>query len=77
VFFETGPQNPLRFEFELVDGDFFGGSRLEITPEIQWRPNEHIFASVSVQKNSIELPQGGFTSRLYLARFNYAFNFRI
>jgi len=76
VFFETGPQNPLRFEFEIADGDFFGGSRLEIIPEVQWRPNKHIFASFSAQENRIELPQGNFTSRLYSARFNYAFDSR-
>ncbi len=76
VFFETGPQNPLRFEFEIADGDFFGGTRFEIIPEVQWRPNKHIFASFSAQENRIKLPQGNFTSRLYSARFNYAFDSR-
>jgi len=74
VFFETGRQRPLRLEFEIVDGDFFGGKRLAILPELEWRPNKHIFASVSASINKITLPQGDFTSRLYSARFNYAFN---
>lgn len=76
VFFETGPQQPLRFEFEVVDGDFFGGSRLEILPEVQWRPNKHVYVSFSAQENRVKLPQGNFTSRLYSARFNYAFDSR-
>jgi len=76
VFFETGPQRPLRFEFEVADGDFFGGTRLQISPQVQWRPNKHVFLSFSADQNRIKLPQGDFTSRLYSARFNYAFDKR-
>ncbi|MFT6725211.1 MAG: hypothetical protein ACJARN_002081 [Arenicella sp.] len=76
VFFKTGPQNPVSFELEVADGDFFGGSRLQVTPEVQWRPSKHIFASFSANENRIKLPQGNFTSRLYSARFNYAFDRR-
>ena len=76
VFFKTGPQNSVSFELEVADGDFFGGSRLQVTPEVQWRPSKHIFASFSANENRIKLPQGNFTSRLYSARFNYAFDRR-
>lgn len=74
VFFETGFQRPVRLEVEVVDGDFLGGTRLAIIPEIEWRPNKHVFLSFSANQNKISLPQGDFTSRLYAARFNYAFN---
>lgn len=76
VFFETGFQRPLRVEIEIADGDFFGGKRFEVVPEIEWRPNKHLFASISGSINKIELPQGEFTSRLLAARLNYAFNSR-
>lgn len=73
-FFETGPQRPLRMELEIANGDHFGGTRLQITPKIEWRPNKHFFASIALDENRIKLPQGNFTSRLFSARLNYAFN---
>ena len=76
TFFETGNSRSLRMEMEISDGDFFGGSNFRITPTLEWRPNKHVFASVSAAENRIKLPQGNFTSRLYSARFNYAFNSR-
>ena len=74
VFFETGFQRPLRVELEIANGDFFGGSRLQISPVLEWRPNKHWFASVSATQNKIDLPQGEFTSRLLSAKLNFAFN---
>ncbi len=76
VYVETGFQRPLRMELEIADGDFFGGTRLEIRPEIEWRPNKHWLASVSMSQNHIELPQGEFTSRVFSAKLNYAFSSR-
>ena len=73
-FFETGFQRPFRVQLEIADGDHFGGTRLQISPKIEWRPNKHFFASISADVNKIELPQGNFTSRLVAARLNYAFN---
>ena len=74
VFFETGFQRPLRVELEIANGDFFGGSRLQISPVLEWRPKKHWFASVSATQNKIDLPQGEFTSRLLSAKLNFAFN---
>ncbi|NNC99196.1 MAG: hypothetical protein HKN85_03345, partial [Gammaproteobacteria bacterium] len=74
VFFETGFQRPIRLEFEIADGDHFGGTRLQIDQTVEWRPNKHFFVSLSSRQNKIKLPQGNFTSRLYSARFNYAPN---
>ena len=76
VYFETGFQRPLRFEVEIADGDFFGGTRLQISPTVEWRPNRHWLLSLSTSQNRIELDQDKFTSRLYSARVNYAFNSR-
>lgn len=76
TFFETGRSRSVRLEMEVSDGDFFGGSNFRIRPTLEWRPNKHVFASVSAAQNRIKLPQGNFTSRLFSARFNYAFNSR-
>lgn len=75
-FVESGPQRPLKLALEIADGGFFGGTRLQIDPTIEWRPNKHWFLSLSAQENRIDLPQGKFTSRLYSARLNYAFDHR-
>lgn len=76
-FVETGPQKPLRFELEIADGGFFGGRRFQVRPRIDWRPNKHVTVSLSANENRIRLPQADeFTSRLYSARFNYAFDSR-
>ena len=74
VFFETGQHRPVTVRLEVADGDFFDGKRLQISPEIQWRPNKHFFVSLKADENRIELGQKNFTSRLYSARFNYAPN---
>lgn len=76
-FVETGQQNALRFELEVADGGFFGGHRFQVRPRIDWRPNKHVTVSLSANENRIRLPQANeFTSRLYSARFNYAFDSR-
>ncbi len=74
VYFETGQQRAIRFRMEVADGDFFGGTRFQLSPSIEWRPNKHLFASFSADENRIDLGQQKFTSRLYSARLNYAFN---
>jgi hypothetical protein len=76
-YFETGPQRPLSFEVYVANGVFFGGSRFQVRPKVDWRPNKHVRVSFSANENRIELPgQADFTSRLYSARFNYAFDSR-
>ena len=74
VFIETGQQRPVRFEFEVSDGDFFDGKRRLIAPTVEWRPNKHFFLGLSATQNRVELPRGTFTSKLYSARANIAFN---
>ncbi len=75
-FFETGTQRPWAFEFEVVDGDFFGGTNLFISPEVEWRPSKHLNTSLEWRRNRIKLPEGNFDSELYSARVNVAFNSR-
>lgn len=81
-YIESGPQQAVRFKLEIAGGGFFGGRRFEVNPRIDWRPNKHVTVSLSSQENRISLPQTNespaneFTSRLYSARFNYAFDSR-
>lgn len=74
VFMETGEQRTWSGELEVVDGDFFGGTRLFIGSELEWKPSKHFLASVSYQKNDVKLPTGEFTSRLVSGRVNVAVN---
>ncbi len=74
VFFETGPQRELSAEFLYANGDFFGGDRELVELELNWRPNKHFFAGLSFENNDIKTAEGEFTSKLYSARANIAFN---
>ena len=74
VFFETGPQRVLSTEFLYANGDFFNGKREVIEMDLRWRPSKHFFGSVSLENNDIEMNGRSFTSKLYSARANIAFN---
>jgi len=74
VFLETGQQRVWSGEFEIVNGDFFGGRRLLIGSELEWKPSKHFLANVTYEQNDVKLSTGEFTSRLYSARMNVAFN---
>lgn len=74
LFLETGTQRILSGSLEIVAGDFFGGTNLTLAPGLAWRPNRHFFAGLDYAVNRIRLPQGNFTSRLYRARAEIAFN---
>jgi len=71
---ETGGQRTWSGEFEIVNGDFFGGRRLFIGSELEWKPSKHFLANVSYEQNDVKLPKGEFTSRLYSGRINVALN---
>ncbi len=74
VFFETGPQRVISAEVLYADGEFFGGDRELLELDLRWRPSKHFFGSVSVENNDIEMQGRAFTSKLYSARANIAFN---
>jgi hypothetical protein len=74
VFFDTGQHRTWSGNFEIANGDFFGGERLFMEAELEWKPTKHFSANVSYQQNNVELPSGEFVSKLYGARMNLAFN---
>jgi hypothetical protein len=72
----TGMQRPLRAILSVEDGGYFGGTRLEKSVELQWRQSEHLFLGIAYTENDVDLPSGGFTSRLASLRSDIAFNAR-
>jgi len=70
----TGSQRPVSIVLSVQNGGFFGGSRLEKFAEFQWRQSAHLFVSLSLTENDVQLPSGEFTSRLASLRGDFAFN---
>ena len=55
-------------------GDFYSGKRDEISGGIIFRPNPHLLFDGSNSFNSVRLPQGDFTTNLFVGRVNYNFS---
>ena len=61
------------FGFASINwGDFFNGSRNEISGMLVWRMNRHVSLSYSSEYNYIQLPQGHFTASQHSGRIEYA-----
>jgi hypothetical protein len=61
----------------VVDGDFYGGTRLNINGDLTWRPSEHFRTSVGYNYNEIDLPQGRFETRLVRLGFDVVFSSKL
>jgi uncharacterized protein DUF5916/cellulose/xylan binding protein with CBM9 domain len=55
-------------------GEFYDGDLVKIAGDLNWRPGRHLFLQLGYEFNDVELPQGSFTTRLYRARVDFAFN---
>jgi hypothetical protein len=73
----TGGQRRLSGGLTYEAGDFFGGERVNITPQLNWRPSEHFRLNLSYQFNDVDLPQGAFTTRLVRFRTDVVFSSRL
>lgn len=62
--------------FEITDGEFFDGDRLEASAGFDWRPTSRFLLGFDYEYNEIELPAASFTTRLIQINANYAFNVR-
>ncbi len=60
--------------FSYADGDFYGGSRMQVEAGVDWRPSSRWYVGANFQYNDVELPVGDFTTRLIQLRANLAFN---
>jgi hypothetical protein len=61
----------------VVDGDFYGGTRLNVNGDVTWRPTSHFRASVGYNYNEIVLPQGNFETRLVRLGFDVVFSSKL
>jgi hypothetical protein len=57
-----------------VSGDFYGGTRVNVSGDLTWRPTSHFRTSVGYNYNEIELPQGNFETRLVRLGFDVVFS---
>lgn len=62
--------------FDYYKGEFFNGDRVEMSAELEWRPNRRLNMGVEYEYNDIELPNGQFVTRLMALNANVAFNVR-
>ena len=62
--------------FDYYKGEFFNGDRVEMSAELEWRPNRRLNMGVEYEYNDIDLPNGQFVTRLMALNANVAFNVR-
>lgn len=55
-------------------GEFYSGNRDEISAGIAFRPNPHFLFDFSDAFNKVTLPQGKFSTNLFVGRVNYNFS---
>jgi hypothetical protein len=61
---QTGSQRRVSGNFTYRFGDFFDGSRDNVTAGLTWRPFNGFGLTTSYDRNAIDLPQGAFVTRL-------------
>ena len=78
LFFRTASFRPIRLQLRYDEGEFFNGKRTQVTPEVQWRPNEHFNIQVSYDYNKYYdfVGQPEAITRLISLRNTIAFNAR-
>ena len=54
-------------------GDFFDGTRLDVSAALEFRPSSHFFFSLQWERNAIDLPAGSFHTDIGRARINIFF----
>ena len=55
-FFRTASFRKFRVQLRIDDGGYFNGDRLNIRPEIEWRPNEHLAFQLQYGYSKFEFP---------------------
>ena len=62
--------------FEMENGEFYTGDRLELQVGLDWRPNRRLYLGLDYEYNDIVLPEGDFVTRLIQVNADIAFNVR-
>ena len=68
---------PISGEMRAVVGGFFGGNRVQLSPQVNMRVGETLNAQLSWNRNDITLPGGAFVTNLARLRMNYSFTTRM
>ena len=68
---------PLSISVRSIFGGFFGGTRVQIGPQVAMRVGETFNAEVSWNRNAIDLPGGSFVTNLGRFRASYSFTTRM
>jgi hypothetical protein len=63
--------------FQMNAGGLFGGDRLSLSPQLRVRVGEAFNATVSWDRNEIDLPVGRFVTNLARTRVSYSFSPRV
>jgi hypothetical protein len=73
----TNQGAPVSARTRVTFGGFFGGSRMNVSPELRFRFSETFNTDVSWSRNDIDLPWGAFVTNLISTRTSYSFTPRI
>ncbi len=67
----------LSFSLSTTIGGFYSGDRVAFTPGMRMRIGEHFYTEFRWSQNSVELPQGNFTTKVSRLRLSYSFTPKI
>jgi hypothetical protein len=73
----TNQGAPISTRVRLTFGGFFGGSRVNVSPQVRFRVTETFNTEVVWSRNDIDLPWGAFVTNLVSSRVSYSFTPRI
>ncbi|MGQ9897853.1 MAG: DUF5916 domain-containing protein [Acidobacteriota bacterium] len=71
-----GTDRSQRFVFDAGGswGEFYDGQRKEVSAGLTWRPDAHLSLGVNHSFNTVQLPQGNFSTNLLNGRVTYNFS---
>jgi hypothetical protein len=70
----TANKRSLILDLEFSFGAFYSGDRTELATELTFCPNPHLYLSLSLEQNNVNLKEGSFVTRIIGSRFNYCFS---
>ena len=76
-FIRTARHRGLSFQMRFDDGGFFNGDRFHVRPEVEWRPNEHLYFRLRYDYNKFEFPDAEAITRLISFENDVVFNSKL
>ncbi len=71
--YRSNPSAAVSGSIGLEAGEYWNGTQRVASGSVRFRLNEHIAASASLARNSIDLPQGSFAASLAGLRLDWSF----